>query len=163
MSGLECNVMTGYLDGSLPHAWNVVKIDGDWYQTDSTNNKTVAGIPYFLYNGDSETAQMTGFSEDTLFELDEEIYAYGSANKEYEYYYANDLYAEDLEEYTEVLSELLEEDEETICVRYSGEQPDQTDFEEAVVETFYRKNKEEQLADMNYRIGNNFIVLMQQQ
>lgn len=163
MSGVECNVMTGYLDGSLPHAWNVVKIDGDWYQTDSTNNKTVAGIPYFLYNGDSETAQMTGFSEDTLFELDEEIYAYGSTNKEYEYYYANDLYAEDLEEYTEVLSELLEEDEETICVRYSGEQPDQTDFEEAVVETFYRKNKEEQLADMNYRIGNNFIVLMQQQ
>ena len=160
MSGVECNVMTGYLDGSLPHAWNVVKIDGEWYQTDSTNNEKVAGIPYFLYNSDSETAQMTGFSSDKMYEIDDEISDYESANKEYEYYYANDRYAEDLDEYADVLGTLVE-DEENICIRYGGEKPDAEDFEEIVVEVFYRKNMEEKLADMSYLISNNFIVLKQ--
>ena len=30
--------MTGNLDGDLPHAWNKVKIDGEWQIVDSTNN-----------------------------------------------------------------------------------------------------------------------------
>ena len=37
-AGLECIVVTGYLDGELPHAWNKVKIDGEWQIVDSTNN-----------------------------------------------------------------------------------------------------------------------------
>ena len=161
MSGLECNVMTGYLDGSLPHAWNVVKIDGEWYQTDSTNNGKVAGIPYFLYNSDTETAQMTGFSGDKLYGLDEELADYESTNQEYEYYYANSRYAENLDEYADVLGGLVEDDEENICIRYNGETPDTSEFEEAVVEVFYRKNLEDKLADMTYKISNNFIVLSQ--
>ena len=159
MSGLECNVMTGYLDGSLPHAWNVVKIDGEWYQTDSTNNEKVAGIPYFLYNSNTETAEMTGFSRDKLYGLDEELAEYESTNQEYEYYFANSRYAEDLDEYVNVLGGLVEEEGENICIRYSGEKPDTSEFEEAVVEVFYRKNLEDKLADMTYKISNNFIIL----
>lgn len=30
-AGIESIVVTGYLDGSLPHAWNKVRIDGEWY------------------------------------------------------------------------------------------------------------------------------------
>ena len=37
-AGLECIVVTGYLDGELPHTWNKVKIDGEWQIVDSTNN-----------------------------------------------------------------------------------------------------------------------------
>ena len=30
--------MTGNLEGELPHAWNKIKIDGEWQIVDSTNN-----------------------------------------------------------------------------------------------------------------------------
>lgn len=159
MSGVECNVMTGYLDGSLPHAWNVVKIEGDWYQTDSTNNGKISGIPYFLYNSDSETAQKTGFTEDELYDVDEALADYESTNQEYEYYYANNMYAEDLDEYAEILDELLNEDKDIICVRFDNEIPDQGEFEELVVETFYRKNMEDELAELRYLLCDNFIIL----
>lgn len=159
MSGLECNVMTGYLDGSLPHAWNVVKIEGEWYQTDSTNNGNVSGIPYFLYNSDSETARKTGFSTDALYEVDAELADYESLSQEHEYYFANNMYAEGLDEYAELLDELVQEDVQNICIRYDGETPDEEEFQDTVMEVFYRKNLENELADMVYMISNNFIVL----
>ena len=37
-AGLECIVVTGNLEGDLPHAWNKVKVDGEWQIGDSTNN-----------------------------------------------------------------------------------------------------------------------------
>ncbi len=159
MSGVECRVMTGYLDGSLPHAWNAVKIDGEWYQTDSTNNANVCGIPYYLYNSDSETAEKTGFTPDEVFALDDDLDEYESTKQKYEYYYANDMYAEDLDEYAEVLDELLDEDAEFICVRYDGETPDQEDFEECVMEVFCDNDLEDKLFGMRYSIINNFILL----
>lgn len=37
-AGLESIVVTGYLDGSLAHAWNKIKIDDEWRIVDVTNN-----------------------------------------------------------------------------------------------------------------------------
>lgn len=37
-AGLESIVVTGYLEGSLPHAWNRVKIEDEWITIDTTNN-----------------------------------------------------------------------------------------------------------------------------
>ena len=37
-AGLEAIVVTGFLDGTLAHAWNKVKIDDEWYVVDTTNN-----------------------------------------------------------------------------------------------------------------------------
>lgn len=162
MCGVECNVMTGYLDGSLPHAWNTVKIDGAWYQTDATNNGKVTGIPYFLFNSDSQTASLTGYTEDELFETDGRLGEYESENKEYEYYYANDKYAQDLEEYKTVLDQILEDGQDVICVRYAGDAPDTEEFERAVVEIYARKNMENKLSSISYGITNNFIILKEQ-
>jgi len=44
-AGLESIVVTGYLEGFLPHAWNRVYIDGQWYTIDVTNNANE-----FLFN-----------------------------------------------------------------------------------------------------------------
>ncbi|MGC6768528.1 transglutaminase domain-containing protein [Enterococcus sp. LJL51] len=35
---LEAIVVTGYLNGDLPHAWNKVKVNGEWNVLDATNN-----------------------------------------------------------------------------------------------------------------------------
>lgn len=37
-AGLECIVITGYLYGDLPHAWNRVLANGEWMSVDATNN-----------------------------------------------------------------------------------------------------------------------------
>lgn len=37
-AGLDAVVVTGYLDGYLPHAWNRVYVDGYWLTVDATNN-----------------------------------------------------------------------------------------------------------------------------
>jgi hypothetical protein len=36
--GLDSIIVTGYLEGNLPHAWNRVKIDEEWVSVDPTNN-----------------------------------------------------------------------------------------------------------------------------
>ena len=52
-AGLECIVVTGYLDGELPHAWNKVKIDGEWQIVDSTNNDNEADLNALLNLSDT--------------------------------------------------------------------------------------------------------------
>lgn len=162
MSGVECNVMTGYLNGNLPHAWNTVKIDDAWYQIDSTNNANVSNIPYLLYNGDSDTAAKTGFNADKMYELDHQLSDYESYNDEYEYYHSNGLYAEELTEYLDILDSELEHNPNFVCIRYDGELPDAEEFNQSVVEVFYRKNLEDNLDRVNYLITNNFIIVSEQ-
>jgi hypothetical protein len=48
-AGLQSIVITGYLYGYLPHAWNKVLIDGEWMTVDTTNNNNDA-LPNVLLN-----------------------------------------------------------------------------------------------------------------
>lgn len=159
MSGVDCNVVTGYLNGNLPHAWNGIHIEGDWYQTDITNNKNTIGIPYFLYNSDSITANHTGYTEDDLYDLDENIAKYYSENTDYEYYHANNLCASTLEEYQKVLEDALDNKEDRICIRYLEELPEQSEIIKAVSEVYHRENRENELADLSLAIKSGFVVL----
>ncbi|MBR4084522.1 MAG: hypothetical protein IKK33_09615 [Lachnospiraceae bacterium] len=162
MCDLECNVVTGHLNGNLPHAWNTVKIDDSWYQTDSTNNANVSSIPYFLYNSDSDTASKTGFTADKKYDLDHQLSDYESYNDEYEYYHSNGLYAEDLSAYLDILDNELEHKQDLICIRYDGQLPDSEDFNQSVVEIFYRRNLEDALDQISYQMTNNFIILREE-
>ncbi|MCL2698618.1 MAG: hypothetical protein FWE74_11140 [Oscillospiraceae bacterium] len=40
--GVESRIITGYM-GGVPHAWNIVKINGSWYHVDVTANDPVVG------------------------------------------------------------------------------------------------------------------------
>lgn len=44
--GLECYVVTGNAGG--PHAWNMVQVDGQWYQADATWDAGDSTYSYFL-------------------------------------------------------------------------------------------------------------------
>lgn len=56
-AGLDCYVVTGYINGSLPHAWNRVAINGQWITVDSTNNdnekyaNALLNIPDYMSSG----------------------------------------------------------------------------------------------------------------
>ncbi len=49
LSGIECHLATGKLDG-VNHAWNIVKIDGEYYNVDVTSDDPVPDEPQHAYH-----------------------------------------------------------------------------------------------------------------
>lgn len=159
--GVDCKVITGYFDGSLPHAWNLVNIDGSWYGTDVTNNESTSGIPFFLYNSDTETAENTGFTADKLFELDSKLDSFNSVNASYEYYHSQNLVAENLDGYKAILDNEVADNSVKICVRYTGAELDQGAFVAAVKEIYNKHGLEAELGTLDCLLSNGFIYLRQ--
>ncbi len=158
MAGVECDVVSGYMSGSLPHAWNTVKFSDGWYQVDVTNNETSTGIPYILYNAATTTAAASGYVEDDQYALNTDIEKYYSDNEEYEYYNANDLVAESMDEYQEILVRELSEGEVFISIRYEGEELSQEELINAIKEAYYMAAREDELAGTTLKVNMNFIM-----
>lgn len=50
-AGIENRIVVGKIN-DIPHSWNIVKIDGVWYQLDITNNDSTVKNRYFLVSDD---------------------------------------------------------------------------------------------------------------
>lgn len=162
LCGVEAKVITGYLNDTLPHAWNAVKLGGEWYQTDCTNNETNCGIPFFLYEAGEDDLAITGYTEDKLYELDLAAGKFSVTDSEREYYAANGLSAADLGEYKTVLASCLESGRGVIAIRYTGERFTQEEIVRAVVEVYNMKGMEDKLESLGLGLSNSFIVLIEQ-
>lgn len=162
MSGLSCKVMTGNLAGNLPHAWNAVKIGEEWFQTDATNNENTAGIPYFLYDADSAIAQLVGFEADKNFELDGNLARYQTENEQYEYYTMNNLVANSMEQYGEILDSQLSEDKNIVSIRFKQDNPDQQELVATVQQVYNKHGMEEKLSSLKCGISGRYIILQQE-
>jgi hypothetical protein len=84
-AGLECRIITGKGNGE-GHAWNIVKVDGEWYNIDLTwddpitnTGKQVLRYDYFLKN-DSD---FTDHIRDLQFQTEEFMDAYPIAEESY--------------------------------------------------------------------------------
>lgn len=159
LSGVSCKVMTGNLDGNLPHAWNAVKIGEEWFQTDATNNEKTAGIPYFLYDADSDIAQMVGFTTDKNFELDDNLAQYQTDNEKYEYYNTNQLVADSMEQYEKILDSQLSEEKTIVSIRYVQEDVDQEDLVSIVQKVYNKHGMEDRLTTLKCGIKSRYIIL----
>lgn len=106
-AGLESIVVTGYLDGSVPHAWNKIKVDGNWYIVDATNNDNDM-IDNALLNL-SDAAAYGTLVENDSFVMNDSIYSYAADTDELEYYHTTDRYF-DKSEIAGELAELLTTD-----------------------------------------------------
>lgn len=73
-AGLEVKTVTGYLDGNILHAWNLIKMKDSWYQTDCSNNENTIGIPKFLYHAGDNQAARNGYIMTKEALLDNEYY-----------------------------------------------------------------------------------------
>lgn len=89
-AGLDSIVVTGYLEGSVPHAWNKVKIEDDWYIVDATNNDNEL-IDNALLNL-SDSAAYGTLVEGDSFVIGESRYDYMANEDIMEYYHATDRY-----------------------------------------------------------------------
>ncbi len=103
-AGLESMVITGYLDGNLPHAWNRVKLDDQWVSLDVTNNDNDV-VSNALMNV-SDMGVNDVLVEDERFVLDEKLYDYSCDTDDNEFYHYNNKYY-DLDSITGKLSEEL--------------------------------------------------------
>ncbi len=110
-AGLESIVVTGYLDGSCPHAWNKVKIDDDWYIVDATNNDNDL-IENALLNL-SDSAAYGTLVEDDGFALDSSLSAYAAVEDDREYYHTTDRFY-DTDVVSDELAQLLLTDGEAV-------------------------------------------------
>ncbi len=159
MSDIECAVVTGYLDGSLPHAWNMVKINGEWYEIDCTNNAVNTGIPYYLYQSDSAFAEKSGYTKDEMFALDWDIESFNGDDNSLEYYRKNNLFPENLEEYKQLIVNNVNDSTKLFAVRYDNE-VDAKQFGDAVILAFNELGIEDKLKTLRYSTSGGFLVLI---
>jgi transglutaminase-like putative cysteine protease len=83
-AGLESIVVTGYLSGYLPHAWNRTNIDGEWLTLDVTNNGNPGLINMLLNLPDDAAATM--LVEDDRYILDRRLGEFTASTGDIEYY-----------------------------------------------------------------------------
>lgn len=121
-AGLESIVVTGYLEGNLPHAWNKVKLDGAWNIVDATNNDNDV-IQNALFNL-SDTAAYSMLVEDDRFVLDSYLYDYEAPSDDKEYYRITDNYFS-MDEITEALVDKIQS-EGSVMLRTDYELDDET-------------------------------------
>ncbi|MDE7230508.1 MAG: hypothetical protein K2N56_08525, partial [Oscillospiraceae bacterium] len=160
LCGVESKVITGYLDGNLPHAWSAVKLYGEWYQTDCTNNASNCGIPFFLYEAGRDDLAMTGYTEDKLYDLDTAVGLFAVNDSKREYYEVNGLCADSAEQFKDVLSKCLENEGDVIAIRFTGGSVSQEEIVRAVKEVYNMKGMEDKLPTLGLGFVNSFILLI---
>lgn len=104
-AGLESIVVTGILDGGLSHAWNKIKLDGEWQIVDVTNNDTDYIVNALLNLPDFAGERI--LVEDKGFMMDKKIDDYKGDSESREYYHMMDQYFP-VEEIAEQLSDDLQ-------------------------------------------------------
>lgn len=114
MSGLDTKVVTGYINGNLPHGWNVVKLDDDWYWIDTTNNEKTSGIPYMLYQTSSDMADKMGYDSDDRFDINNNLDYISNMDNSKDWHVANGNWADNSDELISLLVDNLNKDGYTV-------------------------------------------------
>ena len=104
-AGMDAIIETGKL-GGVNHEWNRVKIDGDWYIMDVTNNDSEV-IPNCYFNLSDEVAKGVLIA-DSYALMDDAINQYAASSMDREFYTMNMLYTDDSTDAVDMLSKQLE-------------------------------------------------------
>ena len=159
MAGLEVRTANGYLNGNIPHAWNLVKLENSWYQTDCSSNGNTTGIPFYLYNSDLEHARLSGYYllEDFLLNGEMELLEEENGDSSKEYYKANGFVADNMDEIEEIIEEQTGRD--FISFYYEGTEFDEEKLIQIVRRVFFKSGMEDVLEHLRYRNINGYIVI----
>ena len=131
-AGLETIVVTGFLDGSLSHAWNKVLIGNEWQIVDVTNNDNDR-ISNALFNLPAFAGDRV-LVEDRDYMQDKAIRNYTGSSEEYEFYHMTDSYFP-VQEIAQRLTEGLKEKREiTLRTDYALDDDDFYNVTDAVFE-----------------------------
>lgn len=115
-TGIESIVVTGFLDGTMAHAWNKVKIGEEWYVVDTTNNDNEF-FANALLNLPNEVTN-TVLVEDKEYMMDARISKYVGNSDENEYYHVTDNYFPEKEVAKILADELAKDGKATLRTNY---------------------------------------------
>lgn len=115
---LESIVVTGTLEGNVPHAWNKVKIEKEWHIVDSTNNdndvlkNSLLNIP--------GSASKTVLQENDEYLLNEYLVDFKASDKdkEREFYHVENRFFDPTRISKELLSGLAKDNKVTLRTNY---------------------------------------------
>lgn len=117
-AGLKSIVVTGMLEGTMPHAWNKAEIDGGWEVVDATNNDNEE-LFNALLNVPGSASRLT-LVEDKQYVLDSMIDSYASENGDgNEYYHISDKFFPAKEIAKELAASLEQDGKATLRTDYS--------------------------------------------
>ena len=117
VANVDCMRVSGDLNYTLPHAWNIVELNGVWYQLDITNHKNTTGVPYLLYLTSTSYAEQNGWIMNKDFVLDNNYNSYIGSDNSKEYYQANNLIAHSLQEQAQIVAREINNGVKTGAVR----------------------------------------------
>jgi len=150
-AGLPVVVMTGKL-GNVPHAWNMVQLDGAWYHVDVTNNDGDDAIPYATYNT-NDAFMASNYSFDKDFALDKDIPKFASTKTTYDYYAKLGQMADSESELTEMITAGFESNQ-TFYIKVTPNMSNDAVYDE-LIDVY-----EELGLDSSFRYGRMFNVLV---
>lgn len=104
------------LDGTTPHAWNKVSIDGKWMIVDSTNNDNE-----FIYNAllnIPDYASSKTLVEDKDFVMDKVLTQYAADSTDDEFYRISDKYFDEQEIADKLVEDLQADGRATLRTDY---------------------------------------------
>lgn len=64
MVEVQAVAVSGYISQNIPHVWNAVALEGNWYYVDVTNNETNTGTDSYLYLAGEEQAKEKHYVRD---------------------------------------------------------------------------------------------------
>ena len=164
-AGIKSKVVEGYLNGNIPHAWNIVEGEHGWYHVDVTNNENTVGIPYYLYQASTKQAMQLGYCMNKKYVLNEEqetqeIMMQDDAK---EYYHQKQCVALEMSDLCEMVGKMLEEQQmtldENIVVRYQGEYFDEAAFVQGIRTQFMLLGMEKELGNIQYEYKNGYVIV----
>lgn len=125
-AGLDCIVVTGYLNGNLAHAWNRVNIDGEWMSIDATNNDNPYLYNYLFNLPDRISA--TILVEDPDYIMDDMIEQYTGTSEDLEYYHISGQYYSKDEISNAIVEGLVSSDSVTLRTDYEVTESEVTEI-----------------------------------
>ena len=130
--GIENYIVTGYID-KVPHAWNLVNINGNWLHVDITSNKYVKDS-----NGNTIEPVHTYFNVNTEFIQDTHVIDKleslpASTSDQYTYYIKNNCYIASHQNFETRVTEIVRQQNNKKILEFA------TDFEINVPERLLRQ------------------------
>lgn len=142
-AGLDCLVITGDLNGNLPHAWNRVLIDNEWKTVDSTNNDNEELFNALLNLPDSIAAKV--LVEDDLYITNQRYGEFTSVKEDSEYYRVSNLYYSKSTIADSLAKEILASGTATLRTDYDLSDEEFQDIVLSVIETAKLEDKLDKL------------------
>lgn len=159
MADVKAITVNGYLNGNIPHAWNMIYLDGNWYQIDCSSNKNTTGIPFYLYGADQKSAEARGYVLGSDFATEKECTLLKQQNQDSqkEYYLAHHLNVATIAEIEWLLTKYL--DEEWVSFRCEGISIEEEELIGIVRRVYLKHGKEAELENLSYQQLGQYIVI----